>query len=66
MPVATLIVVGPGIEVKAIERDSLGSNPDRRQAGTNVAIEAVLVHAEIPRRVPEAQKAGHGVLIWLV
>jgi hypothetical protein len=51
MPVAALIVVGPGIEVKPIERDSLRADADRIQERTNVAIEAILVHAEIRRRV---------------
>ena len=45
MPVAALIAVGPGIEVKAIKRDSLSADGDRRQARANVAIEAIFVHA---------------------
>jgi hypothetical protein len=47
MPVAALIVVGPGIEVKTVESDSLRADGDYIQEGTNVAIEAILVHAEI-------------------
>jgi hypothetical protein len=54
MPVAALIVIRPGIEVKAIEGNSLRTDPDRRQARADVAVEAVFVHAEIPRRVAKA------------
>jgi hypothetical protein len=45
MPVAALIVVRPGIEVKAIKRDSLSADGDRRQARAHVAIETIFVHA---------------------
>ena len=47
MPVAALIVVGPGIEVKPVESDSLQADGDHVQERTNVAIEAIFVHAEI-------------------
>jgi hypothetical protein len=45
MPVAALIVVRPGIEVKTIKSDSLSADGDGRQARAHVAIEAILVHA---------------------
>ena len=61
MPVAALIVVRPGIEVKAIESDSLRADPDRWQARADVAVESVFVHAEVAWGVAEAQKSGHGV-----
>jgi hypothetical protein len=51
MPVAALIVVGPGIEVKPVKRDSLRTDRDYGEARTNVAIEAIFVHAEIGGRV---------------
>jgi hypothetical protein len=51
MPVAALIVVGPGIEVKPVKRDSLRADGDLIQEWTNVAIEAIFVHAEIGGRV---------------
>jgi hypothetical protein len=47
MPVAALIVVGPGIEVKPVEGDSLCADWDHSKERTNVAIEAIFVHAEI-------------------
>jgi len=57
MPVAALIVVGPGIEVKAVEGDALRADWDHREERTNVAIEAILVHAEIRRRVAQPDEA---------
>jgi hypothetical protein len=47
MPVAALIVVGPGIEVKAVEGDPLRADRDHGQTRPNVAIEAIFVHAEV-------------------
>jgi hypothetical protein len=47
MPVAALIVVRPGIEVKAIKSDSLCADGDRGEARAHVAIETIFVHAEI-------------------
>ncbi len=57
MPVAALIVVGPGIEVKPVKGDPLGADRDRGEERTNVAIEAISVHAEIGRCVPQPDKA---------
>lgn len=51
MPVAALIVVGPGIKVKPVKGDPLRADWDRREHRTNVAIEAIFVHAEIRRGV---------------
>jgi hypothetical protein len=59
MPVAALIVVGPGIEVKPIKGDTLRTDGDRGEEGTNVAIEAILVHAEVRRSVAHANEARH-------
>jgi hypothetical protein len=57
MPVAALIVVGPGIEVKTVERDSLRADGDCREAWANVAIEAIFVHAEIRWGVAQPDEA---------
>jgi hypothetical protein len=51
MPVAALIVVGPAIKVKAVESDSLRADWNLGKSRTNLAIEAILVHAEIGRGV---------------
>ena len=47
MPVAALIVVGPGIEVKPVEGNTLCADRNRGKERTNVTIEAIFVHAEI-------------------
>jgi hypothetical protein len=47
MPVAALIVVGPGIEVKPVESDALRADWNHGQERTNLAIESILVHSEI-------------------
>ena len=57
MPVAALIVVGPGIEVKPVKRDSLRADGDHIQERTNLAIEAIFVHAEIGGRVAKTDEA---------
>jgi hypothetical protein len=57
MPVAALIVVGPGIEVKPVESNSLRADGDHIQERTNLAIEAIFVHAEIGGRVTQPDEA---------
>jgi hypothetical protein len=57
MSVATLIVVRPAIEVKAVKGNSLRPDRDCRQERTHFAIEAILVHAEIRRGIAQANKA---------
>jgi len=57
MPVAALIVVGPGIEVKAVEGDPLRADRDHGEERTNDAIEAIFVHAEIGRRVAQPDES---------
>jgi hypothetical protein len=44
MPVATLIVVCPAIEVKAIKGHSLHADRKVGECGAYLAIETVLVH----------------------
>jgi hypothetical protein len=57
MPVAALIVVGPGVEVKAVKSDPLGADWNDGKQRTNLAIEAILVHSEIRRGVAQADKS---------
>lgn len=57
MSVAALIVVGPGIEVKPVKGDALRSDRDGGEERTNVAIEAIFVHAEIGGRVAQPDEA---------
>ena len=52
------MLLDPGIEIKAIEGFALDADRNQRQPGPNLFIEAVLVHAEIPRRISEPEEAG--------
>jgi hypothetical protein len=45
------MLVGPCIEVKAIEGFALHSDRNDGHPGAHLAVEAVLVHAEITRRI---------------
>jgi hypothetical protein len=56
MPVATLILIRPRIEVKAIKGDSLDANRNERELRTDFAIEAVPVHPEVGGRVAQSNK----------
>jgi hypothetical protein len=57
MPGAALIVVGPGIEVKPVEGDSLRAYRNRGEKRTNVAVEAIFVHAKVRWSVAHANEA---------
>jgi len=58
--VAALILLGGGFHFKAIEGAALGADPDLRQVRTNLAIEAILVHAEETGRIAQTDEAwGH-------
>jgi hypothetical protein len=59
MPVTTLIVVRPGIEVKPIKGDTLRTDRDGGEKRANVAIEAIFVHAEVRRSVAHTNEARH-------
>lgn len=50
------MLLDPGIEIKAIEGFALDADRNQRQPRPNLFIEAVLVHAEIPRRIPETEQ----------
>src|SRR5215831_1525231 len=56
-PVAALIVVRPCIEVNAIEGDSLDADAEGEDAGADLTVEAVLVHAEVGGCVAESDEA---------
>jgi hypothetical protein len=57
MPVAALTFIGARIEVKPVEGDPLSADGDHGKKRTNVAIEAVFVHAEIGRGVSEPDES---------
>ena len=54
--VALLILVGPGIEVKAVEGDALNPDAHLGDEGANFGIEPVTVHAEVVRRIALANE----------
>ena len=60
-PVAVLILVRPSVEVNAIECDALRADGNHRDVRTHVAIEAVLVHAEVLRRIAQANETRLGI-----
>jgi hypothetical protein len=58
--VAALIFLGGGFHFKAIEGAALDADPDLRQSRTNLAVEAIFVHAEETGRIAQTDKArGH-------
>jgi len=58
--VAALIFLGAGFHFKAIKGPALRADPDLGQVRTDLAIEAILVHAEEPGRIAQTDKArGH-------
>ncbi len=50
-------LIRPGIQVKAIERNALCADRDFSEVRTYFQIESVAVHAEIGRRIAEADEA---------
>jgi len=56
--VALDIVIGPGVEVKAVEGDSLFAYRDHHNAWPDFPIESVLVHAKVRRRIPKTDESG--------
>ena len=59
-PVAVLILVRPSVEVNAVECDALRADGNHWDVRTHVAIEAVLVHAQVLRRIAQANEARWG------
>jgi hypothetical protein len=52
-----LIVIRPGVQINAVEGDTLRANRNRRDVRTHVMVEAVLVHAEVSRCVTQSNEA---------
>ena len=51
-----LILVRPSVEVNAVECDALRADRNHCDVRTHVAIEAVLVHAQVLRRIAQANE----------
>jgi hypothetical protein len=54
--VALLIVLGPCIEVKTVEGDALDPDADLGDEWADLGIEPVAVHAEVVRRIAQANE----------
>jgi hypothetical protein len=52
-PVAALLLLYPGVEVKAVESDALAADADLGEMRAYLAIEAITVHAEIEGGIPK-------------
>jgi hypothetical protein len=55
-PVASEIILRPRIEFKPIEGDTLRADGHEFKPRTHLAVETVLVHAEIARRIAQANE----------
>jgi hypothetical protein len=57
-PVAGLILIHPGIEIKSVEGYPLFPDADLGDVRTDLGAEAVLVHPEIEGGIPQSDKSG--------
>jgi len=62
-PVAEFILIHPGVQFKAIERDALLPDRNFNKLRANLLIESVTVHAQVIRRVAQPQQAGQNSLL---
>ena len=55
-------MIDPGVQFKAVERDTLSTDRDFREVGADLCVEAVAVHAEVAWGIPEAKEPrGNGL-----
>jgi hypothetical protein len=59
-PVAAEVLIGPGVQFKAVEGNALYTHPLLTQMRPHFAIEAVFVHPKVSRRISQADNAGKG------
>jgi hypothetical protein len=52
-----LIVIRPGVQINAIKGDALRADGNHGDVRTHLVIEAVLIHAEVSRRVTQSNEA---------
>ena len=52
------MVLGPAIQVKAIEGDALSTDRNLAKRRAHLGIEPIAVHAEVARRIAQPDKAG--------
>jgi len=58
-PVATEIILRPRIKFKPIECDSLCADRHEFKRRAHLAVKAVLVHAQVMRRIAQANEPRH-------
>jgi len=56
-PVAGLILVHPGVQVKAVEGDTLLADGNSGEMRSDFGVETVAVHAEVERDVAEPDES---------
>jgi hypothetical protein len=61
-----LIVIRPGVQINAVEGDALGADGNHRDVRTHVVIEAILVHAEVSRRIAQTDEARQELRLRIV
>jgi hypothetical protein len=59
-PVASLMVLGPCIEVKSVKGDPLSSDRDYSYVRAHIQVKAVFVHAEIIGSIPQSDESRRG------
>jgi hypothetical protein len=52
------MLLGPPIQVKAIEGDTLGTDGDLGHPGAHLGVEPIAVHAEVARCIAQPDQAG--------
>ena len=57
-PTAVYILLRPGVHFKPIKGYALLADGNLRQLCTNLAIESILVHAQVGRGIAESDQAG--------
>jgi len=57
-PVAGDIIICPGIQVKPVKCDALGTDGDFGERRADQAVKAVPVHAQVKWRIPKPYQPG--------
>jgi len=70
-PVAEFILLHPGIHFKPVKGDALFADPDLCEVGADFRIEAISIHAQIERGIPQPDQPGDELgmrdsgILWL-
>lgn len=52
------MVIGPSVQVKPVEGDALIADGNLGEKGAHLGVEAIPIHAQVERCVPEANESG--------